>query len=190
MFKKIKAIIAIILVIGIGVVGVLAYQKYNAKVDTEVIKQILEESSELTTAKLTLQGSKQFKDRGVKIFNRGDFILLYEATVQAGIDLSEIKIDNNEKNKKVTISIPKAEILSVSINPDKNKFIGEKFAVFNFDKKEDASRAQSEALKDAKKQAAKSGVLELADKQSAKLIEGLIGKAVPDTYELEIVVEK
>src|SRR5574344_1616576 len=46
-------------------------------VNTRVLKSELIKSSELTTAKFNLTGISEFKDTGVVILNRSDFIMVY-----------------------------------------------------------------------------------------------------------------
>ncbi len=193
---KIKKV-AISSILVLVVIGVLAGAVYlnrstiaewlmpDSKVDMAIIEQVLEESSELTTAKLTISGMKEFKDSGWAFLKSGDFILYYEAQVRAGIDLKEVQIKVDETNKIVNIAIPKAEIIDVKIEPSKSKYIDKNFALFNNDKHEDASKAESEAVEVARKQAQNSGILEMADKQSEYLIKGLIGSAIPDDYEIK-----
>lgn len=194
--KKIKkvAVISFLVLMVIGVlVGVVYLNRSviaewlmpDSKVDMAVIEQVLEESSELTAAKLTISGMKEFKDSGVKILNSGSFILFYEAQVRAGIDLQDVIINVDENNKIVNIEIPKAKIIDVKIEPSKSQYIDKNFAFFNNDKHEDASKAESEAVEVARKQAQNSGILEMADKQSEYLIKGLIGSAIPDDYEIK-----
>ena len=68
------------------------------------------------------------------------------------------------------------------------KYFDEKFALFNVDEKEDANKAVVLAENSVKEEAIKTGILELADKQSATLIEGLLSKAIPEGYTLKAKV--
>ncbi|MBS4980454.1 MAG: DUF4230 domain-containing protein [Lachnospiraceae bacterium] len=87
-WKKKKMQIGIGMVLLIGLVGAAALFLYNGKekVDSEYIVTLLEKSSELTTAKLHYTGMSEYKDTGVPILNRADFIMVYEATARIGID--------------------------------------------------------------------------------------------------------
>ncbi len=62
---------------------------YNrkAKIDINQINLLLSESSEVTTAKLKITAMSKFEDTGIPILNRADFIMVYNATIRAGIDM-------------------------------------------------------------------------------------------------------
>ena len=158
-------------------------------VDTRALKAELIESSELTTAKLNLTCMSDFKDTGVVILNKADFIMVYDVTVRAGIDMEKVdipedKIDNI--NKVINVSIPRATIQSANVDPATIKYFDEHFALFNVNEKEDANKAQELAQEDAMKKAVDSGILEMADNQSAALIKGILSNAIPDGYTIEI----
>ena len=51
------------------------------------------------------------------------YYVAYEGIVKAGIEFDEIKIDVNEKKKKITISIPKVKITETIVNEETIDFI-------------------------------------------------------------------
>ena len=163
---------------------------YNRKatLDTNQMNLLLSKSSELTTAKLKITAMSEFKDSGIAILNRSDFIMVYTATIRAGINMEDIRIEPNEIGKKIIIYIPKAQIqeAKVDTNPEDLKFFDTKFALFNVNEKEDLAKAISLAEEEAKKEAEKTGILELANQQSATLIKGILAEAIPEGYEIEI----
>lgn len=161
-------------------------------IDVTYLNTALKEASELTTAKLKINGLVDFKDSGVIILNKSDFTMKYTADISAGIDMSKVEIkkdDVDHENKKIIVKIPKATVFKPNVyhGDDYIKFYGEKFALFNVNEKEDLSRALSMAEGDAKDEAVKNGLLELADKQSEALIKGILSDAVsPTGYTIEI----
>lgn len=163
---------------------------YNRKekIDTSHMNLLLSKSSELTTAKLKITAMSEFKDKGIAILNRSDFVMVYTATVRAGINMEDVRIEANDVAKKINIYIPKAQIqeAKVDTNPENLKFFDTKFALFNVNEKEDLAKAISLAEEEAKKEAEKTGILELADQQSATLIKGILAEAIPEGYEIEI----
>lgn len=163
---------------------------YNRKatLDTNQMNLLLSKSSELTTAKLKITAMSEFKDSGIAILNRSDFIMVYTATIRAGINMEDVRIEPNEIGKKIIIYIPKAQIqeAKVDTNPEDLKFFDTKFALFNVNEKEDLAKAISLAEEEAKKEAEKTGILELANQQSATLIKGILAEAIPEGYEIEI----
>jgi len=92
--------------------------------------------------------------------------------------------------KTIHINIPKAIIQEAKVDPKTIKYFDEKFSLFNVNEKDDANKAVALAEERVKKEAIETGILELADKQSATLIEGLLSKALPEGYKLDIKVVK
>ena len=185
--NKIGRILSIILVaiIALGVVAVcLREPKHSLDMSSIIAK--LEKSSELTTAKLTYTGMSEFKDSGITFINKADFIMVFEATARAGIDVKEVKVEADDTNRIVQITLPKAKVLDVKVNMDSIKYFNEKFALFNVDPKEDANKANALAEEAAKKEVAEMGILEMADQQAEALITGLIQDAVPKDYVIKI----
>lgn len=161
-------------------------------IDVSYLNTALKEASELTTAKLKINALVNFKDKGIIILNRSDFTMKYTADISAGIDMSKVEIsedDINRESKVITVKIPKATVFKPNIyhGDEYIQFYDEKFALFNVNPKEDLSQALALAEDDAKKEAENSGLLELADKQSATLIKGILSNAVaPAGYTIEI----
>ena len=160
---------------------------YNGKatVDTESLNTLLSKSSELTSAKLTITAMSEFKDTGLPILNKANFTMVYDATVRAGINIDEVKIESNNVDT-IYISIPKAQIQEAKVDASSIKYFDEKLALFNVNEKEDANKAIALAEEDAMKEAAKTGLLEMADTQSEALIKGILANAIPDGYKMEI----
>lgn len=156
------------------------------KVDTTYIISRLEKSSELTTAKIHYTGMSEFKDSGIIIINRSDFIMIYEATARVGIDVKEIKVEPDDLSHIVWLTIPKAKILDVKVDSSKIKYFDEKFSLFNVNSKEDANKAVSLAEKGAEEELLGMGILEMADAQAETLIKGLIQDAIPENYKIKI----
>jgi len=184
--NKISRIISLIVVVLliVSVVCVCLNNKTH-ELDTTYILAKLEKSSELTTAKLTYTGFSEFKDTGISVINKANFIMIYEATARAGIDVKEVKVESDDINRIVWITVPKAKILDVKVNLDSIKYFDEHFALFNWDYKEDANKANSLAEKEAIKELADMGILEMADNQAAALIKGLIQDIVPNDYTIK-----
>lgn len=161
-------------------------------IDVTYLNISLKEASDLTTAKLTINGLVDFKDTGIVILNKSDFVMKYTADISAGIDMAKVEIkeeDIDHENKKIIVRIPKATVFKPNVyhGDEYIKFYGERFAIFNVNEKEDLSRALALAEEDAEKEAVKSGLLELADKQSEAIIKGILSDAVsPIGYTVEI----
>ena len=183
--KKVKIIIGIAIIVAICMFIVLVVNR-KSDVDTTFLTQILTKSSELTTAKLKITGLSEYHDEGIYIFNRSDFTMCYTTIIRAGINLENVKIDSDPIQKKIYITIPKAEIFEAKVDPNDIKFYGTGFALFNVNEKEDLGKALSLAEKDAMEYANNTGILDLANQQSETLIKGILANAIPNGYTMEV----
>lgn len=166
-------------------IGIPIITNYTHSVDSTLLLSTIKESSELTTAKITFTGMSEFKDTGVVFINRSDFNMVYNATVDIGLDLEKVEVKLNKLNKTITVLLPHTSVLDVNIDFDSIKYFDEHFSIFNVDKKDDANEANSLAEKEAKKEISKMGVIDLADEQAKALIENILINAIPKGYEIE-----
>ena len=113
--SKIIFIISVILIIAILIIGVTVFCK-EEKADFSYLNLLLEKSSELTTAKLKIRGIEKYEDAGAMIINRADFIMVYSATIRAGVELKEVKIEPNPIGKEIVIDLLKSKGYNVSCN--------------------------------------------------------------------------
>ena len=184
--KKAKIVCGIVIIVLIAVFVLFGINR-NSKVDTTYLTELLTRSSELTTAKLTIKGLSEYHDEGVYVFNKSDFTLYYTTTIKAGINLENVKISIDKFQKKIYITIPKAEIFEAKVDTNDIKIFESGFAIFNTNEKEDMAKAISLAEEDAKEYAKTTGILELANDQSEALIKGLLTNAIPSGYKIEII---
>jgi|GEM_PF-734301 len=146
----------------------------------------LQKSSDLVAAKVKFTGVARYDDKGIPFLNKSDFVMLYNATVKAGIDIAKVCFAVDDSGQTVYIYVPQAEIISVEVDAGSLEFFQEGFALFNTDEKNDAAKALNMATEDAKKDALDTGVLELADHQSQTLIRGILSSVVHN-YTLKFV---
>lgn len=188
-FKTIKSrIIFVIVVIALIILLVLGIKGYNkeATADFAYLNQLLEKSSELTTAKLKITGIEKYEDAGAMIINRADFTMIYTATISAGVDLKEVKIEPNNIAKEIKIIMPKAKVFDCHVNQEDIEYFDEKFALFNVDSKEDANKACALAEEDGIREAEETGILEFAEIEAEYVIKDILTPAIPKGYEIKI----
>ena len=178
-----SVIVLIALIAGISVAAALSRKP---EFTASTLYPTLELVGELTTAKLRFSGHKEYKDSGIPIFNKSDFLMVYSATLRAGIDIEKVEIDVNDLTKTITVTLPAAEIQEVKIEPESIKYYDEKFSLFNFDAKEDSDKAEKLAEEEAIIEAGKTGILEHADKHAETLIKNLFQDLIPEDYTLVI----
>ena len=187
--NKISRIVSIALIVTILLTTVmLCLKNWKPKVDTTLLINTLQESSELTTAKLTFKGLAIYEDTGIKILNRSDYKMLFKATARIGIDIKEVEIDKEPIGKSIIVRIPKATVLDIKIHTGKDdiQFFDESFALFNLNEKEDQNAALELAEKSAMKEIEEMGSLKMAEDQAATLIKGILANAIPDGYEIVV----
>ncbi|OKZ73880.1 MAG: hypothetical protein BHW00_07120 [Clostridium sp. 26_22] len=182
--KFIFIILLIVIIVSI-VVGVKTTKKKEST-DFTYLNQLLEKSSELTSAKLKITGIENYKDAGAMIINRSDFTMVYTATIRAGVELKEVKVEPNNITKEIIITIPKAKVFDCHVNQEDIKYFDEKFALFNVDSKEDANKACALAEQDGIKEAEQTGILEFAETEAEYVIKDILTPALPKGYKLII----
>ncbi|MBR2540495.1 MAG: DUF4230 domain-containing protein [Mogibacterium sp.] len=185
--KKILTIL-ITLLVGAGLAaGGMYYMHLKAqpKVDAKGLMERLEESSELTVAKNYYTGIAKFSEGTVPLINKNGFSMKYEAEIDAGFDLEKVSIEVTDD--QVIVTVPPAEIQSISIDPDSLEFYDNKTSLFKTDRKEATKKALQEAQKDAEANATKKGLLEEADKRAEVIFKGILADGIGDR---EIVIVK
>lgn len=185
--KKV-AIIGILVVVGLVISAIVFTVIHNdkQKIDTDYLLATIQESSELTTAKLSYTGLSEFTDSGIAFINRADFKMIYHATARIGIDVKKIRVESDDSQKIIYVDIPKAEVQDVKVDASTIKYYDEKFALFNVNEKEDGNQAIALAEQEAKAEIGKMGCLKMADDQSATLVKGVLANAIPDGYQISV----
>ncbi len=172
--KKVLGIIIAVLVGAALAAGGMYYMHLKAqpKVDAKGLMERLEESSDLTVEKNYYTGIARFSEGSVPLINKNSFSMKYEAEIEAGFKLEDVTIDVTDE--AVTVTVPKAEILSINIDPDSLEFYDNKTSIFKTDRKEATKMALQEAQKDAEEHAARKGLLDEADKRAAVIFKGIL----------------
>ena len=185
--KKAMAIIIVILLMVIAAGGSWYYfqLKSRPKVDAERLMERIEECSDLTTAKSYYTGLVRFSEGSVPLIDKNSFSMKYDAVISAGFDLEKVDIDVTDD--RVTVKVPKAEILDINIDPDSLEFYDNRTSLFKTDRKEATKQALIEAKKDAEEHAAKKGLVEEADKRAEVIFRGILSDGIGAR---EVVVER
>ena len=106
----------------------------NVQIDAVVLQNQLTEIRELATVTYAYTNMAQFESSndfyGVKVpFTTKSFILTYDGTIKAGVDLDGAEV--NVSGTAVTITLPEARILSHGIDEDSVEVFDEKTSIFN-----------------------------------------------------------
>lgn len=187
--SSLKKFIAILILIVLAIAAGFLYGKFGAhnepKITGNEIESTIREASDLTTAYMDYKGFIKFTDGEIPLLTKKAFTMVYNAKIEAGVDLSGAKVKVTDK--KVTVEIPAAEVQSIKVDQESIEFYDERFALFNWTSKEDIPDAVKKAEENTEEKADIKGLLANADRHTEKLIKGGLKAVVP---EKEIVVKK
>lgn len=160
----------------------------------DIISSEIKEIGELATVEYLFTDaarftdSKQIKDWNIP-FTEKSFMLKWSGIIKAGVKLEQIKIDVNETEKKLLVSIPTAEILSYDIDESSIEILDEKNNIFNNITIEDKVQFDAKNEEAMKERAIENGLLEKAQKSAENIIAQLLSTnpAIGDIYTIEFV---
>lgn len=183
-----KAAIYLLIVLVIAGTAVFLAMHFTKESEPEItnsfISDKLEAASELTSAKLTYNGLVRFSEGSIPFITKKEFSMIYRAEVKAGIDLS--KVESEITDVQVKITVPRIEILDISIDESSIQFYDERFALLNWEKKEDLLETIQEAKADVEAKGDMDGLKENAKNQIEILLVGLFEDCIG---ERELVIE-
>lgn len=178
--KKILTLsVIVVLVIAVAFFAGMSVMKHRSetKITSSFLINKLETAKELTTLKYQYTNIGQFENQntfyGYAIpFTEKHFFVSYEGTIHAGVDLSEIQAE--VKGKSITITLPKAKILSHEINEDSLKIYNEKTSIFNPIRVEDYADFSRDQKSKMEEEALKKGLLNTAQKDAEKAVKEIL----------------
>lgn len=121
-------------------------------------------------------------------FTTKRFILSYDGTIKAGMDLKEAKVDVDNAAHRVTILLPKSEILSHEILEDSIEVFDETKNIFNHITIEDYTGFTLEQKQVIEQKAMEEGLLTLADEKAKEAVETFLA-FLPGMEEYELIVK-
>lgn len=173
--KKLVTLVVIIAAIALVIVGYLLASLQNKEtitVSAVSIEERLSKCSDLTTARLDYRGLIRYSEGDIKYLTQKSFSMIYDATITAGIDLSQAEVTLDGTSIKVVL--PQPTIQSIVIDPDSLEFYDEKAALFNWTEKEDTQKAMSYAKADASAKAEQVELLAKASEQAESVVTNLL----------------
>lgn len=174
-------LIIAVLGIALGVFGTFSVQRFltpSVRLDTTTVSEQLVRVQELATAKLSYRGLVKYEEGDIDFINKKGFTMIYDAEVRAGVDLSQAQVEVDGRNVRVTL--PNATVQSVSIDPDSLEFYDEKFALFNWQNREDAAEALKLAQEDANTKVDASRLIVEANDQAIEAVKALLAPFTGD----------
>lgn len=179
---KNKVIVVLLLLCAAAVVAavilgnILLGKNKAPEVTNEMISERLTTISELATMKMQYRNISHFEDGTVPVLTQKSFNAIYDATLKAGVDLSAatVEVQPEADGQVVFVTLPPAEILSVSIDPASIQFYDERFALFNWQDRTDTVEILKTAEKDIRAIAEEKDVLGQAQKQAETAVSALL----------------
>ena len=194
--KAIGGVIAIIvLVIAIFFAGVhYASGSNNDKITSTTIKNQLTEINELALYSYDYSKVGKFSNKlsfnGQKIpLTQKTFIITYNGSIKAGIDLKQAKISID--NDQLNITLPAAKILSHEIDEKSIEVYDESSNIFNQISINDYKSFATKEKKKNEKEAISNGILEKSKTKAEQTLTTYL-QAIPeikDHYKLNITIE-
>ena len=144
-------------------------------VDIEYITGIIRNMSDLITSELEYTGIVEYKTHEGEFLNfltGEEFLMVYTAEIKAGIDLSKVSIEKTED--KIIVNMPRAALKYKKVKPDTIRYYDTKIALIKGDGKQLGREAQVEAENDIDKNVNIEKLLNSAEEQAKKVIEGFV----------------
>lgn len=175
--KAIAIVVAVAVFIGIVIAGyrkvdgIFNPKKAEPEITTTIVSRQLQTMQDLTTAKENDYGFEEFSEGNIAHVNKKKFTMFYSYEIRAGVDLAKAKIAVDDTNRIISITLPKADLQSVSVDPDSLRFFDSESSLFNGNEVTDTAEALKHAKKSAADKASKSKLLQEADKQAKQIVE-------------------
>ncbi|MBR0311793.1 MAG: DUF4230 domain-containing protein [Oscillospiraceae bacterium] len=101
---------------------------------------------------------------------RNKFVYSYDGVIKAGVDFAAASVEVDNALRRVTVTLPKARILSSEIDYDSFELYDEQKSIFNPLSVRDVNKSDGELLRSAEKDAIAKGVLTRADENAETLV--------------------
>lgn len=188
-FRSMKRIVFLVILLVAIVTGIFLFINARNKKETEVItKSTLEKMinvSELSTFEAVYNGITQIMNK--KDDEKVDYYVYYEAKVKAGFNFEEVKINLDNKEKKIVITLPEIKINDINVDIASLDYMFE-------NKKADTQTVSQEAYKAAiedvtKESEKETAIYDLAKQNAVNIVEALVRpfvQQVDPEYQIEI----
>lgn len=139
----------------------------------------IQEIGELATSEYFYTNAARYSDakqiKGIEIpFTKKNFILKWDGTIKAGIDLEKIEVRLDNTEHVITICLPEAEILSHDPDEDSVEILAESDTIFNPITVEEKTKFDAVMSKEMEQRAIDNGLLERARKNAENVITRLL----------------
>lgn len=155
------------------------------------IESYLETVSELTTKKYLYTNAEQSTSNKEWLFgwdlpfSEKSFIVKYDGIIRAGIDLNDIKIDVDDDNRVITVTLPSSKIIDHNVPQDKIEIFNVKDGFLNKVDQNESNEIITTGKEAMEEKASELGLLVEADREARTLMKAIL-TLMPgmDSYEL------
>ena len=165
-------------------------------IDIRVINAEIQDIGELATIEYLYTDAGKFEDPaelfGKEIpfsFTTKSFIVKWDGTIKAGVDISKVTAEVNKEKKEIVVHIPEAEILSHEIEDDSIETLDEKDGLFNKIKVEDIREFDINSKAAMEQRAIENGLLDKAFENAKSIIYKLLDTDMVEELEYSITFE-
>lgn len=191
LLKKVSTIVVVvILVIGCSYFW-FRTDNGKPKITNETIGVQVKELKELATIQYKYKEVASREDWNtffnIKLpFTKSSFIVTYTGIIKLGIDLSETKVEVDNTNKIIKVTLPESKILSNELDMKSIKVYDEKNSIFNPVKVDDYAEFTQSGKENAEADAKESGVFEQSKEVAKKVITDLLNttKEIKENYKI------
>lgn len=165
-------------------------ERVTPKIVQEVLAETTSETSELISAEYLFTNAARFSDTSNIIglldwMTEKSFVQQWDGCIKAGIDLSELAVVVS--GGTITITVPKAKIISYEVDYDSVKVFNEVNNVFNPISVKDKNSFDAKTADTMKKRAVNNGLLDNAQKNAEAIIKDLLYSTIPGAQAYKIV---
>lgn len=122
--RKLLLIMILVILILISIYEIICrFQERKFVITAQSSLEKIIEISELSTIEYTYNAIATKYKNDVKDENNIEYYVSYEGIVTVGIDFNEIKIEPNEKEKKITITLPEVEDHDIRVDMGTMEYI-------------------------------------------------------------------
>ncbi len=171
------------------------YEPANTEIGISVIETKFAEIGELATSEYLYTDAGRFSESNKVFditvpFSEKYFVAKWNGCIKAGILMKDVTfaVDNESEQRKITINIPKAQILSHEVDHDSVETLDQHNGLFNPIKVDDVRNFDKTTVSAMEARALEAGLLDKATDSAAKILQGLVYD-IPDVLQGEYVVE-
>lgn len=165
------------------------------QISSDLLSQQIQSISELATVEYNYTNMGKFENQatfyGWKVpFTTKSFIISYDGKIKAGIDMSLVEV--KVASKKISVTVPKAKILSHEINEKSIEVFDETANIFNQISITDYNQFAIDQKDKMETNVKEKGLIEEAQDKAASTIKTFINLSnqLSDDYEITITVSE